>query len=100
MFEIFIFLRILFYNSLISRYRSYGEVNRLVILQFFLFIAVAVLGGIIGTHLKLPVGTMIGAMFAVGISRHFELISFHTSTPLTFFYGTAIIGDDVWIIFY
>jgi uncharacterized membrane protein AbrB (regulator of aidB expression) len=27
---------------------------------------------------------MIGALFAVGISRHFELLSFHTSTPLTF----------------
>lgn len=57
----------------------------MVILDFLLFFVIASLGGFVGTFLKLPVGTMIGAMFAVGISKHFEILSFQTSTALTFF---------------
>jgi hypothetical protein len=60
----------------------------LVILQFFLFIAVAALGGIIGTYSRLPDGTMIGAMFAVGIIKHFEFLSFHRNLLLPFFVGS------------
>ncbi|MGG0718615.1 AbrB family transcriptional regulator [Robertmurraya massiliosenegalensis] len=56
----------------------------MIFLQFSLFLTIAALGGIIGSYLKLPLGTMIGAMFAVGISKHFEILSFQTSTPLTF----------------
>ncbi|WP_019152662.1 AbrB family transcriptional regulator [Robertmurraya massiliosenegalensis] len=52
--------------------------------HFFLFLMIAAVGGIIGALAKLPLGTMIGAMFAVGISKHFEILSFQTSTPLTF----------------
>jgi membrane AbrB-like protein len=55
------------------------------ILQFFLFIGIASLGGLVGNYLRIPIGTLIGAMFAVGLSKHFSILSFQSSTILSFF---------------
>jgi membrane AbrB-like protein len=55
------------------------------ILLFFLFIGIASLGGLVGNYLRIPIGTLIGAMFAVGLSKHFSILSFQSSTILSFF---------------
>jgi membrane AbrB-like protein len=54
-------------------------------LQFFLFIGIASFGGLVGNYLRIPIGALIGAMFAVGLSKHFGLLSFQSSTILSFF---------------
>lgn len=55
------------------------------ILQSLLFMLIATIGGIVGNYLRIPIGTLIGAMFAVGISKHFGLLAFQSSTILSFF---------------
>jgi membrane AbrB-like protein len=62
-----------------------GVLEMSTILQFFLFIGIASLGGLVGNYLRIPIGTLIGAMFAVGLSKHFSLLSFQSSTILSFF---------------
>ncbi len=54
------------------------------VLQFILFIALSVIGGTIGQKLRLPVGTIIGAMFAVGLAKTFHLLTLETTVPMAF----------------
>ncbi|MDE5412549.1 AbrB family transcriptional regulator [Alkalihalobacillus sp. MEB203] len=54
------------------------------VLQFILFIALSIIGGTIGQKLKLPVGTIIGAMFAVGFAKTFHVLTLETTLPMAF----------------
>ncbi|WP_418198900.1 AbrB family transcriptional regulator [Alkalihalobacterium sp. APHAB7] len=57
---------------------------RMDVLQFILFIVLSIIGGTIGQKLRLPVGTIIGAMFAVGIAKTFQLLTLETTVPMAF----------------
>lgn len=54
-------------------------------LQFLLFLLLCFVGGYIGLILRLPVGSILGAMLAVGLAKTFQLLSFESSQALTFF---------------
>lgn len=55
------------------------------IIHFLFFLALCFAGGLIGQWLKLPVGAILGAMFAVGLAKTFHLLAFESSRLLTFF---------------
>lgn len=55
------------------------------ILQFLFFLLLSFAGGYIGHLLRLPVGYILGSMFAVGLAKTFQLLSFESSTIQTFF---------------
>lgn len=52
--------------------------------QWILFLIIGGIGGFIGNKLRLPAGTLMGAMIAVGISKYFDLLSFVSNQSLTF----------------
>ncbi|MGO4888192.1 AbrB family transcriptional regulator [Anaerobacillus sp. MEB173] len=54
-------------------------------MNFIVFLAVGFTGGYIGHKLKLPVGAMLGAMFAVAIVKSLGFITFQSGTGLIFF---------------
>jgi membrane AbrB-like protein len=53
--------------------------------QFVLFLLIAFIGAYVGRLLRLPMGSLIGAMFAVGLSKNFLLLAFEPSKTLSFF---------------
>lgn len=53
-------------------------------LQLLLFAVVSIAGGYLGQRLKLPIGNLTGAMFAVGFFRYFHLITIGRSVPMGF----------------
>ncbi|WP_078430289.1 AbrB family transcriptional regulator [Alkalihalobacterium alkalinitrilicum] len=54
------------------------------VLQFILFITLSIIGGTIGQKLKIPVGTIVGAMFAVGLAKTFQLLTLETTVLMSF----------------
>lgn len=52
--------------------------------QFIFFIILASAGGYIGHKLRLPIGNVIGAMFAVGLAKAFHVLTFGPSVAMTF----------------
>ncbi|MBU8904974.1 AbrB family transcriptional regulator [Desertibacillus haloalkaliphilus] len=58
--------------------------------QFLLFIFLSIIGGYIGMWLRLPVGSIIGAMFAVGLAKTFMVLQLEQTVVISFFMQTTL----------
>lgn len=67
-------------------------------MPFLFFLLLCFAGGTIGQWLKIPVGAILGAMFAVGIAKTFHLLSM-ASTPLLTFCMQVTLGLMVGLTF-
>lgn len=52
--------------------------------QIILFLLVGAFGGFVGNKLRLPAGTFMGSMFAVGLTQYYNLLSLERSVILIF----------------
>lgn len=53
-------------------------------ISFLLFLLISSIGGYLGYIFKLPVGVILGSMFAVGLSKYFDLLVFEPTNWLSF----------------
>ncbi len=56
----------------------------MVIIELFYFVFLAIVGGVVGQWLRIPMGTIIGSMLFVGAGKYFSIVTFEPMVWLSF----------------